>query len=506
MSHVETLTPKDLLGRLYDEEFGLDPDSGSIKPVHVANGLARSLTARAYDTAPLARTLRRWVRDQRLGVDREQNPTRTIIDEYAVAFARGADTDPGRVNVLRALARDVLGADDAVFNQPDKSSYTLSNGRFVTIDPSDHRAGLFLARLVTAGENGDAATLLLELLADSSDPYSMLAGPLLAMAAERPAPSNEGTPQAEALNSLLAVGDETGRLRSPTLAALRGSFDRLARFERREGSKLNSLRRLVLFGCFVIHVHMTGRWSEAQPGAPRPPILLDMFDGSRLPLRDASRASLRASREALEGILSNRLLAFFGELTDVAATRMLADEGTAGKDQDALRRFYATHRADEGATAGSAMASAYLDVGITVSRSHPIGFLVELGRRAGYLTPWVNQGRGGKLQKRYGVTAEFLETLVAATVEPGDLVDFGAFLDGLRDTFGVLAGRARDDEAIRNCNLDGTPWTAPTSIAEEDLRMNVEALRVALLETGYAREYADGQTVVASTPESEAII
>ena len=85
-------------------------------------------------------------------------------------------------------------------------------------------------------------------------------------------------------------------------------------------------------------------------------------------------------------------------------------------------------------------------------------------------------------------------------------MDFGAFLDGLRDTFGVLAGRARDDEAIRNCNLDGTPWTSPTSIAEEDLRMNVEALRVAILETGYAREYADGQTVVASTPESEAII
>ena len=33
---------------------------------------------------------------------------------------------------------------------------------------------------------------------------------------------------------------------------------------------------------------------------------------------------------------------------------------------------------------------------------------------------WSNQGRGGKLRKRYTATAEFLETLVAATIEPDD--------------------------------------------------------------------------------------
>lgn len=39
----EIETPKDLLRRIYDEEFGFIPTNASMKPVHVANGMARSV-------------------------------------------------------------------------------------------------------------------------------------------------------------------------------------------------------------------------------------------------------------------------------------------------------------------------------------------------------------------------------------------------------------------------------------------------------------------------------
>ena len=89
-----------------------------------------------------------------------------------------------------------------------------------------------------------------------------------------------------------------GRLVSPTLSNLRDAYDRLARFERQSGSKLNSLRRLMLFGSFVLHVHAVSRWSEREDHAPRPPILLDLFDGtlSRWPTRVARRSGPRATR------------------------------------------------------------------------------------------------------------------------------------------------------------------------------------------------------------------
>jgi len=501
MSHLQTLGPTPLVMRICDEDLGLQPDNFSIKPVHVANGLARALTGHTHDTTALAQTLRRWVRDQKAGVDRESNPTADILERYARAFRDGPDTEPDRVNTLRALARDVLGADDAVFQQSDKSSYTLANARFVSPDPSDNRSGLFIAELLRAGGDGDAATFLLACLADDTDPYSTLAAPLLSLGTRRELATRIG-PEAEALAQLVAVSG-TGQLGSPILRSLRVSFDRLARFEQREGSKLNSMRRLVLFGCFVIHVHVISRWSEVETGAPRPPILLDMYDGAKLPLRDASRATLRAGGEALERLLTYRLVEKLGHLDAGAVTRVLGDNEALGKERDALQAAYETQTSDPQMTPGNALAQAYLNVAF--SGKQPLNFLTELGRRAGYLTPWANQGRGGRTKKRYGASAEFLETLVAATVEPDEMLQFGEFLDRLRDSFGILAGRAQDDDAVRTCNLAGVQWTSTSSIAEEDLRLNVEALRAAILETGYGREYADGQTVIVSTPESESV-
>lgn len=501
MSHLDTFGPTPLVMRICDEDLGLQPDNFSIKPVHLANGLARALTGQTHDTTALAQTLRRWVRDQRAGVDRESNPTTAILDRYSKAFRDGADTEPERVNTLRALARDVLGADDAVFQQADKSSYTLANGRFVSPDPSDNRAGLFVAELLRAGGDGDAAAFLVASLLDDTDPYSTLAAPLLDLATSRDVQPSAGD-EADALGRLLSV-DAHEQLVSPILRSLRECFDRLARFEQREGSKLNSMRRLVLFGCFVVHVHVISRWSEVEAGAPRPPILLDMYDGAKLPLRDASRATLRAGGEALERLLTYRLMERLGHLSAAAVDRVLEDRQALGREQQALVAAYETQRADAQIRPGEALAQAYLNVAF--SGKQPLNFLTELGRRAGYLTPWANQGRGGRTKKRYGASAEFLETLVAAIVEPDDMLQFGEFLDRLRDSFGVLAGRAQDDDAVRTCNLAGQPWTSTTSIAEEDLRMNVEALRQAVLETGYAREYADGQTVIVSTPESESV-
>jgi hypothetical protein len=513
--------PLDLLGRLYDEEFGLRPTNFSIKPVHIANGLARNLTGRSYRSTALAQVLRRWIRDQKLGLDIERHPTRGVgqtvgvLDRYPEAFEARRDgvIDTTRVNNLRALGFDVLGADGAVFDDPDKSSYTISNERMITRDPSDNRCGQFLARLLVGGGDGDAATLLRDLLQRETDPWTVLALPLLELADNREEnPSAEQLQLAGRADHLFALGSNGG-FDSPTMQNLRDSFDRLARFERHEGSKLNSLRRLVLFGCFAIHVQMCARWSEASPEAPRPPIVFDMFDGGRPSIRDASRAALRAAGDAIEGRLSERIRDHFSTfVTSEQDARAVLDEQEQLEPQTRRKRFtpelvrrFDVHL-EAGLSPAETLAEAFLEVGYEATRGHPVGFLTELGRRAGYLTPWANQGRGGKLQKRYGITAEFLETLVAATVEPDEPLDLPEFLEVLRSNYGIVVGRRGDDEVIRANNLNGATFGTPTSIAEEDLRGNVEALRRSILEIGFAKAYADGQTVITAKPEGHALL
>lgn len=500
MNYEETPLPRAAIQQIYDAELGLRADNFSIKPVHVANGLARALTGRTYKSAALQETLKRYVQNQRAGkVREERHPTAEVLERYPSAFAGGQASDPERVNVLRTLSGGLLNADDGVYDSPDQSSYTLSNERFITRDPSDYRAGLFLARLLTAGDGGDAADLLVECLRDESDPYTSIAMPMLSLAEAREETAAGDQRQLAGLERIFAI-DADGRLQSETLADIRSSFDRLARFERQQGSKLNTLRRLVLFGCFAIHVHLISRWSQSVTGAPRPPILVDLFDGARLPLRDASRSTLIAAGESINGLVSTRLRERFAGWDDDIVFTLLDDPRFAAPKLKEVRHSYDALRR-VGEAPGDALAEAYLEVGYEMDGGAPIGYLTELGRRAGYLTPWAAQGRGGKTLKRYGITAEFLETLVAATIETDEPATADQFLELLRARFGLVAGRAVDDEVVRRNNLLGEPWGSPTSVAEEDLRMNVTALKNALVETGYAKAYADGQTVVTANPD-----
>ena len=207
-------------------------------------------------------------------LSRNAIPTARFSKKYGDAFEPlgGSYPDEQRLSRLRALSLDVLGADGAVFDQADKSSYTLSNERFVTKDPSDRRAGLFLARLLRAGQgNAHAAEFLSELLKRETDGWTTLALPLLQFGAVRDeSGESEASERSAMADHLFAATD--GQFESRSLGDLRESFDRLARFERIAGSKLNSLRRLVLFGCFVLHVHAISRLARALSGTapPRP--------------------------------------------------------------------------------------------------------------------------------------------------------------------------------------------------------------------------------------------
>jgi hypothetical protein len=496
--------PRELVLRIYDEELGLRLTNFSIKPVHVANGLARALTQRSYATKALAQTLRRWVRKQKLGIDKEQYPNDVILRDFGEAFEprRGTTPNEQQLNRLRALAKDAIGADDAVFPQEDQSSYTLANERFVTKDPSDVRVGLFLARLLRAEPESrtDAADLFVELLASESDAWTTLALPLLTLGQVREEMLDGEVGQLAAKSDHLFQATD-GQLASPTLAVLREACDRLARFERESGSKLNSLRRLVLFGCFAVHVHAISRWHERNDAAPRPPILLDMFDGTLKSVRDASRATVRASGDAIEGLLLECLREWVR--TEIGTSREDIDSALRSESgNEALIPDCETYLAG-GQPPLDAIAQTLIDAAMDdpKMREHPIGALVELGRRAGFLTPWANTGRGGKLQKRYTATAEFLETLVAATVSPDDPLEFPEFLDRLRFDYGIVLGRPEDDRLIRYNNLHGTQFGPPTAINEEELRQNVMQFRALVVETGYAKSYADGRTVITTAPE-----
>jgi hypothetical protein len=508
VSEIET--PAQLLRRIYDEEFGFLPTNSSMKPVHVANAMARRIIGTQFDSGPLARVLRQYVDNQRGGFKEERNPNSAILADYGDRFVDRFGNSPSdeAMTRFRSLAKDTLGADDAVF--PDTfASFTLSHARMVTADVSDNGSGDFLASLLTAGAPtlpDRAAALMRELLFTDTDPWSTIGWPLLDLGEEREATLGAAAQIRADRSAPMLATDRGGQLLSPTLRVLRARYDQLADYEAGHGSKLTTLRRFVLFGVFALHIHMVRRCHDVIPDGPQPPLLLDLFDGRRRSLREASAATLQGGFRSIEQLVVHRI---HGHLESICGENPELFVGSLpeSKEWDAVRVEFGAQLA--GGEALDALAEAFWKVGYSgVGPKDVQGFpwnsLLALGRRAGYLLPYDNRGRGGKEHKRYGANAEFAELLVASTVTPGDPMDFDDFLDLIRHSFGIVVGRTADFSVIRHNDLRiGAPVRRSLSVIESDLRANLHAFRDLIIDIGFAKSYADGRTVV-TTDEAAA--
>lgn len=502
-------SPDALLRRIYDEDFGFLPTNSSMKPVHVANGMARRLVGFSTDHTPLARVLRQRVMKQKAGYMEERNPNAVILEDYPDRFRDSFGNAPSdeSLTAFRSLAKDTLGADGAVF-ETNQASFTLSHHRMITGDISDNGSGDLLAALLTAGEGvrlTPGAALVRELLHEDADPWTMIGWPMLGLGAQREATlSGAALTRSERVADLLKT-DANGVLTSSTLRELRARYDQLATYEREYGAKLTALRRTMLFGCFAIHVHMIRRCGDVVPDGARPPILLDLFDGRRRSLREASAASLQRGFRAVEQLILFRIREHLRVVTTVSGKEKVGeyvDSLPESADNTVIRAEYEAQLVGAGRDPGDALAEAfwktgYSGVGPKSVKGFPWHALLALGRRSGYLLPYDDRGRGGKEHKRYGANAEFAEVLVASTVAPGEPIDFDDFLDRLRESFGIVVGRRVDFDIIRNNDLRrGALMQRSVSVNENDLRANLLAFKSLIIDIGLAKSYADGRTVV----------
>lgn len=500
MSDLETAG--ELLRRIYDEEFGFLPANAQMKPVHVANGLCRRLTGLSTDHEPVARVLRQYVKNQRGGFMEEREPNTAILADYGDRFTDSHGNRPGdeAMTRFRALAKETLGADNAVF--PTQASFTLSHRRMITSDLSDNGSGDFLASVLTAGfptRSARVADLIKNLLEEDADPWTTIAWPLLDLGEEQETLlTGAALARAERSAALLAT-DDNGFLLSPTLRELRDRFEQLVLYELAFGAKLTTLRRIVLFSAFALHVHMIRRCGDVIEGGPRPPILFDLFDGRRHSLRQASAATLQAGFRSLEQLIVYRIRQ---HLATLCAADIDSYLDSLPDDAEAMKLISAYEAQLTGGNPVDALAEAYWQVGYTdvgpaSVKGFPWNALLSLGRRAGYLLPYDDRGRGGKEHKRYGANAEFAEIIVAATVAPGEPVEFDDFLDRLRNSFGIVVGRRADFETIRRNDLyPAASAQRSVSVNENDLRLNLTAFRDLIIDIGFAKSYADGRTIV----------
>jgi hypothetical protein len=500
----------EVLNGVYDDDIGWRPASGSIKPVHVANGLFRAVQNAHYDVGDLG-TFSVWWKAGKV-VDDSRSFEKLGVSESRERYGALARSRP-LFEKTRRYASGLLTADKAVFPTADQSSFTLTHGRMVTRDHNDRKLGDWVS-LILDGTPEYKAFIRECLTAEKPrDPLTAFVWPLLPGDSARVDRRSDGrvkAPKAQGARHNKAIFDQL------TLAA-----KDLFTHEAAQRNQLRSLQRAVQFACVATHVHAQALASNGVL-EKRPPALIAMVGHKRSDLATASEASLNRLYLAFERWLGDQLAKRIQrgvplasdsegdsrlEINDCHATKVrsiLKTIYTATKPHGAPDEDVVTERAkvftavrqeygqdNPAQVLGHTLVRCYLD---EYESGGPEAFLQGLGRRVGLLYPHF-QGRSK--DKRIRPSVPLLDMLVRACVPAGELIDLDSFLSRLWDRFGLVVGGRRSTQWDDMDFLE----KSGLSIDLDELSANTEGFIDELSVMGLARRYADGVTFVGDAYE-----
>jgi hypothetical protein len=450
--------------------LGFAPVSNAIKPVHLANGLARAVAGGYGDVAPLQEVLRTKVAGHPPRLPLSSSDLRQQVPAF-----QGCPDDV--VSQIRMALYEVCNADSGVYASANFSSYTLSHRKFATNDRSDQDTGSLiyeiLARDLGNGSNVAYAALKHALGADDTDEMTTACFPLLDPKwVTKPPPS----PSLKSLSQLA-----TGKRPSHMVRRLRDGMDRLA--SNKDTSKLVLLRRIVLLASIGIHFHLVQFLAELDKRRRAPddftPILLDVTGDIHSSVAEASRDSFTAAMHAVDDLvrylLALELEKRWGSFNDGRVVRrILRDIGDSN-----VTGAYDGYR-DDGLEAGEALQEAAFDALMATMSGTPNEFARYLAMRAGLVAPRIGRGRKG-----YQASLELLEILTLSSVPSGSILSVQELLDYWWSSFGLLVGGRPSDLALLG-------RVGINRITQDDLDENTEQLVEVLEQQGLARRYGDG--------------
>jgi hypothetical protein len=460
--------------------IGWRPVSSAIKPVHLANGLFRSLLGERRDISDTVALIVPW---RRKGAEADPERTHAGLTEGDPRYtAYAGEARRPAFELLREHLRGLLAADGAAFPSAEHSSLTVSCGRMVSGDPNDRNLGRFMASLISGSHvrPGLLADVLSRAARDDglpADPISRAAWPLLSERAISAAPPARAASAPDGFAARMA-----------------DASDCLAAHEAAHGNRLASMRRGVTFCCLGLVAHAQWLPCGGDPGL-RTPLLAEVGAARRSRIAVASSASLAALHSAFERWIVDALAE---SLADGSAPcplpppdcvglllASLADDKGAPPDAETVEVRLAHH--EQAAAAGRGWAwtvarTLFLCHQSESASGGPRQFVEGIARRCGLVHPHFQGGDG---DRRVRPAPLVLDTLVRSCVPAGHMAPLPEFLSTLWERFGlVVGGRGADDEAaLRRSGAEVGP---------ADLEGNSRAF-VATLETlGLACRRPDG--------------
>lgn len=485
----------DVNGDASEWAYGFKATSRSIKPVHLAQVI-------------FGHTLGH-VRSPDLLFEFTDKPSKTPSQELSDEILDKFEIDPREkeevLDQLRWTMRKVLANDNALYASQRGSAPTCTSDWFVISSTAGVTPGRFLYHLLSEADN-DIERKLKAQLGDHHDSISLLFRPLVKDADTKDASVKSWTgPEADdpfsekkiATNLVDGFATLGQHLKEPTAGGINYPRD---------------LRRIVKFAGFSLYLYMANRHNELRTANSREtqiPLVFNYTGDTDNPVAHASLDCYdtvssevqSTSRLGVEAILDRRGYGDQTKYSEEGILQLIDDrelldlnrrkESKLEDDYETFRYLFEGDPADD---AFEKLVNAVTDA-IHQSRYDtytPVDTIQTFAWRMGLVKPRGNRAN----ERRFTPDPEVLEAILLAVLDPEESVSLPQLCQRLRNRFGIIVGGTDDDRR----HLEEWEITLGASRTESDplSNRNYEGFKQAVIDLGYAREYADGVTIVST--------
>lgn len=479
--------------------FGFKATSRSIKPVHVAQVLFGHALGHVHSPEDLFKFVEKPAK----------TPSSELPDDIKEKFELNPRNRDERLDQLRQTLRKVLANDNALYASQRGSAPTCTSDWFVINPTAGVSVGRFLYHLTTEAE-ADLDGKLNDQLTDHHDSISVLFRPLVKDAEKQSATVKSWTgPDADdplddwkvAADLVEGFGTLSLHLKEPSGGATNYPRD---------------LRRIVKFGAFALYSYMANRHNEIRDEAnareSHLPLVFNYTGDTDGPVANASlecydaigTAVQSASRLGVEAVLDTQGYRDKSEYDEDGILSKIEDRELLDLDRTSdskLAEDYETFRyLFEGDPANDVFDRLVNTVTDAIHQSRyktytPVDTIQTFGWRAGIVKPRGNRAN----ERRLSPDPEVLEAILLSILEPDEQLSLQELCQRLRTRYGIIVGGT---EADRD-HLNQWDISIGASAVESDplSNRNYEGFKQAVVDLGFAHEYADGVTIVATTAQ-----
>lgn len=475
----------ELMWKTIDKKYiGMSPNTVSVKPVHIMNGLTKTVMGEIYDTKSLNRFVFSQKADGKVIKGHELNTVYEWLEDNNKIDVHSISKED--IKKLRSISKKVVNVDKGVYNY-GMDSYTGFYKGFASRDYVGQSGGEFIALWLSKIDSPLFNTIK-STLNNSNDIISSLLLPLINGEGKKVFDSEYDTPDLKLFQKNLP--NELTHL----WLGMEEAAKTLNLHLKKNPNKLYIARMISLFSSIIIIRHLTSLEAGFVPGKELsiPPILLDFSDSSSDPIAKASTMTYTHCAQSMTRFYT---WAFSKEVSKEYSIEELLEAGPPlyndKKNLIEVEEIWkiAKDEIRESEHPFTVVGQAIYDI-LALQSEDPVRYFRNLGYRSGAMWPPIQAG------KRFKIQQDVLEVLIKSTVKPNEAIDMSELQKRLWDRFGmVIGGRQEDDDIL----LEAGIYQADTNA----LQNNKENFSTRLSNLDFARLLADGVLQI-GTEESHA--